>query len=471
MLFAASLISCDDFLEPALHDDTVLESDQFYAVNFTNGSLYGSFYKVRAKILAEGEKCVIWAENDSGVDEKKAKDIADKYDKVIRPKIVGAFGMKDVKDAATQYQFDDILDYANSLAGKENKKLTILLLDIKDNFDGKDNLSYTAGYFYGDNFYKKGPIYQNGTLIGYSNGCDMIYVDTYPGLRLAPEETYATFAHELQHLINYTTTRYTGRPSMDTWIDEGLSSQAEYIYFGQDIENHYKHFNSSSTIAQGNNFFVWGNHVTKENPMAILDDYSTVYLFFRWLYLHASSELQSSIFLDIETSNLSDYRVITNAATKIDPAWSDWSTLLCSWLAANYYPTNSDYGYKDTHLKEKIKAHSIKPTPPTSINLYPGEGVYSGINGSFTLPSPSGNIRYAELNKGAEKALLTYNANTNKGAKEETGSLTGVPVSASVSSASNSRMVTEDEQAETRTGPYRIDARDYDSGRILGRNK
>jgi len=476
ILLSAFLVSCELFLNELLDIDTPLGSDQFYAIDFKKDI----FYKVKATKLYEGKKCLIWAENGSKITEKTAKEIADKYDNVIRPRTVDAFGMKNFPYAGEN--FKDILDYANWLAGKDDRKLTILLLDIKDSFNGTTNQSYTAGYFYSGNFYDQ----------VNSNRCDMIFVDTYPALQLKPEDTYATFAHELQHLINYATTTLKRKDSkgnlspMDTWIDEGLSSQAEYLYYGKNLEDRCKHFyeDTYGTIAEGNNFFVWGNHVTNDKPMPILDDYSTVYLFFRWLYLQAADKgLQSNIFIDIETSNLSDHRIITNAATKIRPEeWTDWDTLLRSWLAANYYPKNSVYGYKgDSYLQDKIKVNPIKKSN-NRISLAPGEGVYSNINMPFTPQAGGQNICYGGLSSDSSSdivtqgpfdsdVLLTYNANTNnsKLTMSETGYLTGV--SANVSSTPGSRTATEDAQTEKYTGPYVIDARDYNSGGILGRDK
>jgi hypothetical protein len=441
MLLAALLVSCDmhkDF-------DIPLDPDQFYAINFSNNT----FYKVRAKVLATGDRCVIWAENGSDVTEAQAKNIANEYDNKIRPQIVDAFGMKDIVGGG------DILDYANRLSGKNDGKLTILLLDIKDDYKNKDTDPYVAGYFYSGNFYAKNT--------QFSNGCDMIYVDTYPGLKLREKETYATFAHELQHLINYATAQKIGRGPMDTWIDEGLSSQAEHIYVGDNIKrDKVIRFNEAGTIARGNNFFVWDNH--KEDKMAILDEYATVYLFFRWLYLHANPELKTTIFRDIETSGLSDHTVITNVAQKIRPEWVNWETLLRSWLAANYNPADAVYGYNDSDFSNGTNKIMVKTITEKTIKLYPGEGVYSKINGSFTPPPPSGNIRYEELVKGADKALLTFNANTNNKSTAEPGSLTGV-------SASVSPMAIDAKQTETYTGPYVIDARDYNYAGILGRNK
>jgi hypothetical protein len=499
MLLAAFLVSCDllldlnDLLEL---DTSPLKEDEFYAVDFTKET----FYKVSAERLYVGEKCVIWAEkkpknSDAKVSEAKAKKIAAKYDNIIRPKIVDAFSMKDftVEDEAFEDEtFKDILDYANRLADKKNNRLTILLLDIKDGFKDPAKDPYVAGYFYSDNFYPRNE--------KHSNGCDMIFVDTYPGLKLAEEQTYATFAHELQHLINFATTTLKRRRAMDTWIDEGLSSQAEHIYytaniaagntideriFDEYIKEHCRRFSEdkNGTIAKGNNFFVWGNH--DEEKAAILDEYSTVYLFFRWLYLQAKAKgLQSNIFFNIETSKSSDHKVITDVANNINPNWTDWDKLLRSWLAANYYPENADYGYKDKYFYTGENKIKVKPITEKSIKLYPGEGVYSIINKSFRPSSTGTYIRYAGLssskssdivtqttfNPNDSNVLLTYNANTNnsKSTASETGYLTGV--SSSVSSP-GSRMVTEDTQAETPAGPYVIDARDYDSGGILGRNK
>jgi hypothetical protein len=459
MLFAAFFVSCDLFLD--LMDIDTLEPDEFYALNFQNDS----FYKVKAKIMAEGKKCVIWAANDSGVTKGKAEEIAAKYDNEIRPKIVDAFGRKNISYAGGN--FVDILDYANWLAGKNNRKLTILLLDIKDDFTNKKPDSYVAGYFFSGNFFTRGQ--------RHSNGCDMIYVDTNPGLdpQYKPngmeKQTYATFAHELQHLINYaTSTLMKNRRVMDTWIDEGLSSQAEYIYLGENLVTRCAHFSEDKlgTIAKGNNFFVWGNH--SEEPLAILDDYATVYMFFRWLYLQANRTLKSRLFLDIETSDYSDHSIITNVAKEINPGWANWDALLGSWLAANYYPSTSVYGYNDdSYLKGIIKVKPIK-TANDKILLYPGEGVYSIIKEPFTKPANGTNIRYIQLSNGASDILLTYNANTNnnKSTATETGYLTGVSPSVS---PINSRMVIGEAQTETYSGPYVIDARDV-SG-ILGRDR
>jgi hypothetical protein len=458
-LFTAMLVSCGNPIQKPDNDLDPLGENEFYARNIKTGK----YYKVKAKKMWEGNKCIIWVEEGPGIEENKAKEIAREYDNVIRPKVVDTFSKKnfDVTYEKSPYHFDDMLDYANWLVYGNDKKLTILLLDIKDGYKSPKD-SYVAGYFFGGNFYGKGKI--KGT-VHYSNGRDMIYVDTDPGLKDKPAQTYATFAHELQHLINFVTTLQMGKYSvMDTWIDEGLSSQAEYLYSEEKQTNECEWFinDEEGTIARGNNFFVWDNHREK---LAILDEYATVYLFFRWLYLQAAGAgLQSDIFLKVETSNSSNYTAVTDIAREINPAWNNWETLLRTWLIANYYPKNN-YGYTgDVELQNKINEKKVDLiTTEKTILLYPGEGVYSEIKGSFSPAETSGfHIRYAGLTETtintssppyAGNVLLTFNANTRNTASREIGSLTGV-------SSLVSRTTARNIQTRTSTGPYVIDARD-----------
>jgi hypothetical protein len=444
----------------------------------------GKYYTLYAEQLAEGNKCVVWAEIGSGVTAVLAQQVASEYDNKIRPMIVGAFGEKNITEDFNNnisYKFDDILDYANWLADGNDKKLTILLLDIKDGFKNPNTDPYVAGYFSPVNFFESGRVEISGG-VHYSNGRDMIYIDTVPSLENESEETYATLAHELQHLINFVTS-YRHRMeetdmgltlfTMDTWIDEGLSAYAEYLYYGKNPPDKCEWFSEDpkGTIAKGNNFFVWGNHSDARSAIldsVILDDYATVYLFFRWLYLQANDNLKSRILLDIETSKYYDFRAVTDVVD------SDWETLLKRWLAANYDPRNSDYGYKDDpYLQKNIK---VKPIGEAEISLYPGEGVYSIINTDLTRDK-TGNIHYAGLRSNiipgpsfspdTADVLLTFNANTTSyiingntisEPAPETGSLTGVPVPASRQQA---RAV-----QSSINGSYRIDARD-----LLGRNR
>jgi hypothetical protein len=479
-LFSVLLLaSCPDF-----NLKYTLKEGVFYAQNMKTMI----FYKVKAEMLHEGEKCEVWAETGSGVTKLMARNIADEYDTKIRSLIVDTFGEKNFfykfDNDNEIYYFDDILIFANRLTGRNDGKLTILLLDIKDGYEEGTDGAYTAGYFWAGNFYDPKEVY-------YSNGRDMIYVDTKPGLKEKPEETYATFAHELQHLVNFVTTAFIGRVDdsgkylipTDVWVNEGLSAYAEYLYLGKNpVDRCEWLLDNRNTIKNGNNFFVWDNY--RANPNAVMDDYATVYLFFRWLYLQAGAVtgLQSRIFFDIGNSLYPDYRAVTEVAKEINPLWEDWETLLRTWFAANHDPANAVYGYKDDlYLQEGrgsvnryYRGIRIDPIGGLTVSLYPGEGVYSIINNNSFTPAESNDsnphIRYAGLTAHTndintvspynENALLTFNANTDNSKGRETGSLTGVPVPAASPTADDSR------SAAKRTGPYIIDAWD-----MLGRDQ
>jgi hypothetical protein len=447
-LFLAMLASCGLFdFNLKEYDDShnlpdTLEDGFFYAQNIATRK----FYTLEAKMLYEDEKCEIWAETGSEVTAAKAREIAFEYNNKIRQIIVDTFGSDDI----------DILDFANRLVGRDNGKLTILLLDIKDKYKNPETDTYVAGYFYAGNFLRKGKNISGGNIY-YSNGRDMIYLDTNPGLKNYSAQVYETFAHELQHLVNFATTVLIDREhSMETWIDEGLSAYAEYLYLGKNPEDKCAWLSDNrNTVMTGNNFFVWDNY--KDKPAAIMDDYATVYLFFRWLYLQADANLQSRIFREIIHSPHNDYRAVTSVVDK------DWEFLLKTWFAANHDPKNAVYGYKgDLYLQEGAgsiytfyKGVRVTPIGGSTRSLYPGEGVYSIINGPY--PTGGGtNIRHEELNN----YLLTFNANANNEAGREIGTLTGVPVpSASQTTADSAR-------SAERTRPFVIDAQD-----LLGRNQ
>ena len=276
ILFLIFLSSCYNLYDNYTDELGPLEPNEFYARNFRTGKLY----KVKANRFEQGGKfCDIWVENGSAtpIMENAAKAIAEEYDTIIRPKIINAFSQKNIVHRG--FSFSDMLEFANWLAGKNDNKLTILLLDIQDDYyPPSKKLSYIAGYFFQADFLQKGWV--KGTK-SYSNGRDIIYIDISPGLN--PDnlkKTYATLAHELQHLINFVTSVFLEdrEKTMDLWIDEGLSSQAEYIYLGENPKEKINHFNESETIKKGNNFFIWDNH---KEEMAIHDEYATVYLFFR----------------------------------------------------------------------------------------------------------------------------------------------------------------------------------------------
>jgi len=251
----------------------------------------------------------------------------------------------------------------------------------------------------------------------------MIYMDIYPG-KIDTDEFYKTLAHEMQHLMNFTTTllyHSNGWRSglMDTWIDEGLSSAAEWIYSGEQNQGRVKWYNTDSTkyIAKGDNFYMWDNYYNKD-PEALLNDYATVYLFFQWLRLSVNDN-NGDVYRRIFQAHYNDYMAVKSQYN------NTWSDLLEKWHAANYLNNASGvFGYGNDPVLKNVKAHNIGAGNYTEKNgnkywqLYPGEAVYShSINGR-PLPANSTNIKYASPGSQGNSVpaggtLLAYNINTN----------------------------------------------------------
>jgi len=481
---SAILLSSCDLLFGLLSESG---TKRFWAVDTTKETSDPKYYyQLSADLLAENDYCKVWVENGSGVSKADAQKMAAEYIKIYNV-MIDTFGLEfEVEYTSGKKGTLNTLKYADALTDADGK-LAILLLDIKDNYKKGENESYVAGYFTPMNIFPKSN-YPN------SNVCDMIYIDTNPGFKEKPEDAYSTLAHELQHLMNFVTTlekrlvyddkgELTDILLMDTWIDEGLASAAEYVYTGGHLLDRWGWYylngggeganKVTSLIDKGNNFFVWGNR-TDETQYAILDDYATVYLFFQWLRIQSGKG--KDIYKDIISSKYGDYHAVTEAAGSSYNN-GNWEKLLGDWLAANYIyaPTGingykNDFDFKKEGVPITIKGLHLLSTKATTISLYPGEGVFSKISGSNTIPAKSGNITYSKLTgSDIPDALLTYNANAvnfvmgSDNRKKDPNPENGTVIAASVNIADpvNGRAVTGGFSIK---GPYRIGAGDVRRG-------
>ncbi|MDR2784613.1 MAG: hypothetical protein LBB83_01730 [Treponema sp.] len=450
------LSSCKLPFVPENQEPSVEESYEgkkqlkFSALKATNNDPYS----VQAVLLAENNDCIVYGDYAAKISLSTAEEIAREYAEHIAPSITGVFGK-----------------YYPS-----NKKLIILLLDIIDGYDSKRDTTYVAGYFSVKDIFPK-------SRVSNSNEAPMLYIDINPG-KPGDSNFYPTIAHELQHLINFSS-RYRSKESelenepdpntvvasiqQDEWVDEGLSSAAEYIYSNavgknKDGNGHIRdkvdYYNKAkdyydkgqSRIAWGNNFFTWG-----ENNNFIYDEYVTVYLFFQWLRIQANDG--TNIYRSIVESEYTDYRAVTAAARNhiprlfegidsSDDQTKELELLLETWFAANYVNVpkkemadgSGIFGYNDEITLTPVMLSG------ESVPLYPGEGVYSKLGGEIFLypPKSPAHIRYAGLNKtenpliritpensGRGDALLTFNANHDTTAiagkpASEPGTLAGV---------------------------------------------
>jgi hypothetical protein len=434
---------------------------KFWAQNM----ITDTFYQITAEKLAENDKCVVWAEKGSGVTTATANSVAKEYSNTIYPKMMNTFGWQ-TNDP--DLGLVNVMQIAHYFATRKTKgaKLTILLLDIKDGYTTQGD-AYVGGYFYFMDLFEKDPNYPDIK----SNELDMIYMDTYPSVP-GTKSSYETLAHEMQHLINFISSLLIRSSDelklMEIWIDEGLSTAAEWVYSGEHPEDRWKYYNEdpSGLIKTGNNFYLWNNH--KDNPLANLDDYATAYLFFQYLRLQSINDKTTDIYFDIATSEFPDYRAVITAEDINSIHKNNWSLLLRDWHAANHINSSTGrYCYKNDPVLKNVKAPMV-PADTTTVNLYPGEGVYSKTTSAGTLPTASGNIKYAGLGtrlsssipsdiySTANGALLTYNVNTNKEGSYEAGSTTGIAPSVGISINSGNASVQM--LSKNFSGPFKVDA-------------
>ena len=442
-LFSLLIFSCDWF-----NPGDIDSSGNFWAQDFRFWPY--RHYRVDAELLWEGLYCNVWVEKGSGTSLVQAQKVGNEYDNKIRQQMIDVFSSENITYSGRS--FSDIMEVADWLGDKDDK-LCILLLDIRDSYIKGINDSYIAGYFWSGDFFN----------LTNSNRRDMIYIDTNPGMENI-EELFSTLAHEMQHMMNFVTSLTVRSGTMDTWIDEGLSSAAEWLYSGYSrsridwfINNGNKSGSMKGLIDKGNNFFVWGNYQNENDYYAILDDYSTVYLFFQWLRLQAGDDIYRKI---ISSAN-SDYRAVVNAVN-VNSNYPNWETLLRTWLAANFINAASgQFGYMNDDVLKEIKV----PVPSNiglTVMLAPGEGVYSAANTTPNITGQGSNIKNAYLTNTvttvyqSSSTMLTFNSNTNFRGNAESGATTGVtpPATAIIVPLGGRSIVSGDDK------PYRIGAWD-----------
>jgi hypothetical protein len=371
-------------------------------------------YKINTRLLAQNTRCEVWAEDAGKTRERvtiaKAESLANEFENNIYNLVTSNFGPPSDVDS--------------------NGKIIILLLDIQDNYnEANPSAGYTAGFFYSG-------ATLSGPAFPYSNEADMIFVDTWPATP-GDEMSTSTLAHEFQHLVNFNHHYIEGgQISSDLWINEGLSSAAEYLYFTQKYGSPahpsgritYYREDAYNEIRTGTKFVTWTNS---------LANYSTVYLFFQWLRIQAGE----TVYKKIAESTYKDYRAVEAAvwALKSTALGSNWADMLQNWFIANAFcnPTGI-YGYKgDTAIGTLQKYPEWYPTnidSSATISLSSGEGVYVRSVTGFSLPGVvPANIKYLGLQissktpayYGPENVALVVNTNGAVGAAHQ---VDGIPI-------------------------------------------
>jgi hypothetical protein len=342
-------------------DDSLAVSRTFRARTSTDGT----WYDVPATLESVGRHALVYAETGRGISIETSQSIVEEYDAKI--------------DSLIRTNFGDFPDVDG------NGRIIILLLDIVDGFAGSGG--YVAGYFDPTHLFSQ-------STFSESNEADMVFMDVDPGVP-GSAQFFTTIAHEMQHIVNFGATYLEDQTEQQLWINEGLSTGAEYLYHEGASSSRVDYYNNDplDTIKYGNNFLVW-NGVWEDEIGDRLANYATAYVFFQWLRIHATNGTE--IYGDILRSPYRDSRAVSNAVqTRIDPTLENWEDVLSSWYHANAIGSVSGLtGYEQ----------EINITPWSFFNtggeftadLYPSEGVLIATSdGSFTADGSQGSsIRY-----------------------------------------------------------------------------
>lgn len=413
---------------------------------------------IDAHLVAVSAHCVLYLDDNQVISSTALQEVTAQYEANIYNQMLSNFGSWVDVDG--------------------NGKLTILMTDIQDGYVSGGSGGYVAGYFNSGDMY---------STVSYadSNEADMITMDVNPGfLPDYREGFYSTIAHEMQHLINFSVNAPKGFVA-ETWLNEGLSTSAEYVYAGAVDPVRVGYYNNfgNYTIAQGNNFFVWNGFWESEaGGSDVLADYTTAYMFFQWLRLHASNG--TGIYREILASGYGDTRAVTSlAASRIDSRFSSWSELMRTWYAANLCNDGTGYyGYKkalDVDGTELAKILYVPGAGETDYPLSPGEGIVTALNlaGGFTPGASGANISYLGITPSVSGSAvdasspytgthsLTLNGNTSVTGSDETGLFPVASLSASVLGTQAPRNLAADASLTGKAprgekpepGPYPID--------------
>lgn len=174
-------------------------------------------------LRSEGDHLEVWVADDLSygyegesqdiVTQEQVDKLASVFEQTIYPTMTSFFGKPDFHDG-TDSPLTDIGELPNKYYNSKNGKVIILVDNIKDKSYYDSSYPFFVSGFYWGIFEKY--IDRN-----------IITIDTNSWDNRLEETYYKTLAHEFQHLI------HDDNDSMEEeWINEGISSFAEYLCFG-----------------------------------------------------------------------------------------------------------------------------------------------------------------------------------------------------------------------------------------------
>ena len=321
-------------------------------------------YKVQADLVGTGEHCYLYLERDGRkTTQPDIPDIIHQFDNLIYPKLHDVYGNEP--------------DWG---VGKDSK-VHILLLDIRDDWNGSTITSYIAGYFY--------PMDQSTTW-QYSNQKNILYMDIYPG---SPNPLYPsplsnrytifrhTMAHEFQHMIHWNKTN--GRNVNNKWLNEAMSEVASFYAFNEPSWESVSYFESRDPAY---NITYHSDSLTEWNSE--FADYPVVYMWAQYMADRFDDKsLNHYVFRSILDNNTTNGQGIISVQAYLDSLNQGFSfaSVFRDWSIAVFFGDNNTGTWRtgSTTIINPVSTNNAVWTYKT-INTWPGS------YGSYNLPGMFG---------------------------------------------------------------------------------
>ncbi len=256
-------------------------------------------------------------------------------------------------------------------------KIVLLILDIKDDYDGQPGSGYIAGYFSSGNQLPK-------TQNANSNVAEIYYLDGAQNnltIEDGINDAMSTTAHEFQHMIHYNYFEAIGKNPI-TFYNEMCSLSAEFI-------NGYPLYSQSRYTNESNQWLeLW------RDDNDVLTDYSRAAKLGRYLY----EQFGTALFTQFLAGGTSGISGLNKALTAMGSS-RRMADILPDWFMANILndrTINDKWGYVYTPLS--LMAQRNHNNPNTS---------YSGVLNNLA-------VEYVTFTNGKN---LTFNYNNSSNSK------------------------------------------------------
>lgn len=321
--------------------------------DFTTGT--SSFYRIASTFTASSKNTYVYTETKNSLSKSTIDGLINAFENNIAP-------------------IENVW-YATPPDVDKNGKVILLLLDIQDGY--LPGGAYVAGYFDPLNQYSDASI--NATNKDYhSNFAEMLYLDTYPA-DATKTSFLATLAHEYQHLLQFG--KYLRNPDLDIeprWVDEGLAEvSSDLTGYGPQTgrANYFR-----SALLNGTPL------IDRTSEAFLLENYSTAYIYFRYLADAYGLGGIAAIFNESQTG----FAGISSALQRVDTSL----TGNCGNTAGLQYP-HFTCSYR--MMWAALINGNIGDSPAGALVRFNG-GTDSNIaaNGTYTYNLKPGNLTYGQ---------------------------------------------------------------------------